>query len=383
MSDTLPQASSCCLDCAEPTVTAIPGPEAAAGAAGAAGTDGIDPFSFVDGGTTAVPALGALSAAIPLRDPQGSRWMAVGQEVYASPYGYFEVNSIPDDNSVVLLNSGDGTAYPANIDNTVDFADGTKIVPAGISGPAGTAGASGAPDTGTYIVQTSDAALPAAQALDTLATGLVKSTTGTGVVSIIAEGVADGNVAPVDQAAGMTAGQAVFATASGLESKVAATARTALGLGTLSVQNANTAAITGGAITGTTIAGSTGSFTTLAVSGAVSLSGALALIPTTLQTVAAANVITPSGKVRVAGDGGAVVLTSTPTITPGAIDGQLCLVQGTHDTNTVQLQDDGSLAGSKLRLGAANRTLGAGDSVLLSWDATLGMWCEISFTALV
>jgi hypothetical protein len=45
-------------------------------------------------------------------------------------------------------------------------------------------GASGAPSDATYIVQTANAGLSAEQALSVLATGLVKNTTGTGVLSI-------------------------------------------------------------------------------------------------------------------------------------------------------------------------------------------------------
>lgn len=53
-------------------------------------------------------------------------------------------------------------------------ADGTFAVPAG----------SGAPSTATYITQTADGGLSAEQALGSLATGILKSTTTTGVVSI-------------------------------------------------------------------------------------------------------------------------------------------------------------------------------------------------------
>lgn len=48
----------------------------------------------------------------------------------------------------------------------------------------GAGGSSFAPDTGNYIIQTVNGALPNAQALGALGTGLVKNTTGTGVLSI-------------------------------------------------------------------------------------------------------------------------------------------------------------------------------------------------------
>lgn len=64
--------------------------------------------------------------------------------------------------------------------------------------PAG-GGGGGAPTSATYITQTPDATLSAEQALSTLATGILKNTTGTGVLSIAAAGtdyvVPSGNVA--------------------------------------------------------------------------------------------------------------------------------------------------------------------------------------------
>lgn len=63
----------------------------------------------------------------------------------------------------------------------------------------------------------------------------------------------------------------------------AATSRTNLGLGSIATQNANTVAITGGTINGTTIGGTTaaaGSFTTISASGQATISGNLVGIGT-------------------------------------------------------------------------------------------------------
>ncbi len=51
--------------------------------------------------------------------------------------------------------------------------------------------ASGAPTTATYITQTANAGLSAEQALGALASGLLKNTTTTGVLSVIADGTVD------------------------------------------------------------------------------------------------------------------------------------------------------------------------------------------------
>lgn len=66
-------------------------------------------------------------------------------------------------------------------------------------------GSGGAPTDATYIVQTADATLSAEQALSALATGLVKNTTGTGVLSIATAG-SDYVASELDPNALLTAG---------------------------------------------------------------------------------------------------------------------------------------------------------------------------------
>jgi hypothetical protein len=51
----------------------------------------------------------------------------------------------------------------------------------------GSGGGSGAPTSATYLLQTPNASLPSAQAISALATGLLKGTTTTGVVSAITD----------------------------------------------------------------------------------------------------------------------------------------------------------------------------------------------------
>lgn len=79
----------------------------------------------------------------------------------------------------------------------------------------------------------------------------------------------------------------------------------------------------------------------------------------------------------VVGSPGAVTVTATPSVTACTADGQKLHIVGTDATNTVTLQDEAGLAGSKLQLNGT--WVGGLYSVLnLHCDITLGMWVEDS-----
>lgn len=356
----------------------IPGVPGANGAAGANGANGLDATTS----TTDVFTMPAELATINVQ-VVASGAFTIGQPVFVgqgAAVGTFEVTAKPTATSLTLLNLADtpNSLYLANSAPGTVFPVGSQISPSGWQGPAGASGATGAPAAGTYVTQTPVAGLIGSVPLSAIgATGLLHVTNVTGVLSVVGEGLAAGNVTPVDAGGPLVAGQVVQAVAGGLKTDTAANTRTLLGLGTIATQAASAVAITGGSLTGTSISTSSGSFTTLTVGTN------WALGVSALQTLAAANLIAYAPKIRVVGNAGPVVMTSTPTLALGTVDGQECLMQGTHDTNTIEVQDNGSLAGSKLRLGAANRVLGAGDTLRLSWDATLAMWVETSYTNLV
>lgn len=78
-----------------------------------------------------------------------------------------------------------------------------------------------------------------------------------------------------------------------------------------------------------------------------------------------------------AGSGGAVTVTKTPSVTAGSNDGEILKLIGTSATNTVTLQDQSNLASSGLSLNG--NWIGAKDSVLtLHWDAAQSLWVEDS-----
>jgi hypothetical protein len=76
--------------------------------------------------------------------------------------------------------------------------------------------------------------------------------------------------------------------------------------------------------------------------------------------------------------GGAITLTSAPTIADGQ-DGQTITIFN-GSTNNVVIQDQGTLASSNLRLAATTRTLGTRDSITLTYSNTVGDWIEIGYT---
>lgn len=101
----------------------------------------------------------------------------------------------------------------------------------------------------------------------------------------------------------------------------------------------------------------------------------------TLSLVAGAAVTNHTDKIKVVGSGGAVTLTSTPSVpTNNVPDGWVIRIVGTDNTNTLTVQDDGTLANSDLSLGASTRALGVGDVLTLQYDATLNQWFEIGWS---
>ena len=100
---------------------------------------------------------------------------------------------------------------------------------------------------------------------------------------------------------------------------------------------------------------------------------------TTDTSLLATDTLTVSKTIeRVVGNGGAVTLTDTPTIADGS-DGQMIIIQGTSDTNTVTFQDEAQAANTGLQLaGGQDMTLGLGDTLQLYYDSGDDNWYEVS-----
>lgn len=299
----------------------------------------------------------------------------VGEPVWVQNWGTMLVVNVAATSLTLrnLENTATG-AYPQNAAPGTSLAATSKIVPTGFQGPAGTNPAT--------------ALLSANNLSDVANAPTSRSNLGLGTAAVADTGVGLGDIPLITDAAGLTNGEFLQANASGIISVDDATARSDMGLGTMATQNAGAVAITGGALNGTLGATTPSSVaaTSITASGAVSSAGNLTasagvFTPSgAVQTLAAGNAVSPNaGKVRVAGSGGAVIITATPSITNPGVDGQRLLIMGTSDANTVELQDISTLGGSNLNLaGNANVVLGAGDILDLIWDSTVPGWFEVS-----
>jgi hypothetical protein len=99
-----------------------------------------------------------------------------------------------------------------------------------------------------------------------------------------------------------------------------------------------------------------------------------------VQSLTAATAILANAPiVRVVGSGGAVTLTATPTLADG-VDAQEIEIWGTNDSNTVAIQDEGTLTGSNIQLPGTVRTVGLGDVIILRFNSTTGYWYESGFS---
>jgi hypothetical protein len=97
-------------------------------------------------------------------------------------------------------------------------------------------------------------------------------------------------------------------------------------------------------------------------------------IPSVQTLTAVGNTITPNAKVKRLDNtsGGSLTLTSNPHISDGQ-DGQI-LILFNSSANDVVLTD-----GNGVQLGAATRTIGTRDTLMLIYSTTIGDWIELGF----
>jgi hypothetical protein len=109
---------------------------------------------------------------------------------------------------------------------------------------------------------------------------------------------------------------------------------------------------------------------------AMKLIGRRVAVPKAAQTVVAGTAIAADYEVVQINSAGNVTMTAAPTIADGA-DGQMLTILNVDTADTVTLQDQGTLAGSNLRLTAATVALGPRQSIHLMYSATVGDWVQL------
>lgn len=102
---------------------------------------------------------------------------------------------------------------------------------------------------------------------------------------------------------------------------------------------------------------------------------------TVIRQLATGDAITPDrARIRVQGTSGAgaIALTSTPSITAGHYDGHTIVLQGAHASDTLEIQDETTVAGANVYLdGSTDCVLALGATLTLVWDAYEGKWFEL------
>jgi hypothetical protein len=135
MAITLNQNTDCCETTCSTSSTNVAGATGAAGAAGSNGTNGSNAYAT----TTASFTMPAVSSTVVVA-VSDSGWMSVGQALYVSGGGYFEVTVITSAISITVRNL---YAVPTNAAVGATVATAKTVSAAGVKGDTGAAGSAG------------------------------------------------------------------------------------------------------------------------------------------------------------------------------------------------------------------------------------------------
>lgn len=141
MSGTLPELSKCCDPTNQPIVVDLPGAPGAPGAPGGGGTNGANSFTTLTANFT-MPAEGATAIAAAV----STAWIGLNEILFLVGEGYVQATSINVDGLHVTLKNLKNTASGLYISNSAPgtiVGSGSRLVPGGLQGPAGTAAGGG------------------------------------------------------------------------------------------------------------------------------------------------------------------------------------------------------------------------------------------------
>lgn len=242
MSQALPVPYDCVRCPTECSPTQVPGVQGEPGANGTNGTDGINAFTIVTSDFV-MPAIGGTVVV----EVESTAWMVgeqgavYGQALAIEFAGTLLITAIVDPTHVTIINLGyTGNAAPGSA-----IPAGARVGASGVEGPAGSiSGAAGGDLQGTYpdpLLKdigspgtTGDSTHVARITTDnagrvTAASAVAIAFPAQGTAAALNKGVLDTQLAPND--GNLTAGESLWATATGQETKSAADARLALGIG--------------------------------------------------------------------------------------------------------------------------------------------------------
>jgi hypothetical protein len=99
------------------------------------------------------------------------------------------------------------------------------------------------------------------------------------------------------------------------------------------------------------------------------------LNPSAVTSITAAGGITiTNATMRIKGDGSPVIITASPQIAPSGTDGQIILLHGSDDVNTVTIHD-----GDGLHLHSGTTLImGDRDMIVFQYDTSAGLWAELT-----
>jgi len=104
---------------------------------------------------------------------------------------------------------------------------------------------------------------------------------------------------------------------------------------------------------------------------------ALVYTPSATQSItAASDTITAVTTYKLVSPTSSLTLTSTPTIAAGT-DGQILIILNINNVRTITVQDEGTLAGSNIRLTTNTYAMARRDSLTLMYVSALASWIEI------
>jgi hypothetical protein len=223
----LPSVGGCCETCEEQPSVQVPGPQGDPGADGTNGTDGINAFTTCDSFT--MPAEGA-NVTVTCGN---SDWCDAGEIVYATggaAKGWFEVQSKPNSTSVILKNVENtaSSEYSPNSPPGTVFPNASTLQPSGLQGPEGPAA-----DPSLFF-----------QIANNLSEGTaatMRSNLGLGSIAMFDQGVSNGQVPNIDDAGGIGNDEVVWGNGIAIEGRTPAQTRTGLGLGTAALLDSGVA----------------------------------------------------------------------------------------------------------------------------------------------